>query len=77
MSRDVGQSWSKLYGDAHETAPHQPKAEKDMDLYNNAKGRALTSLGSDVSNTYLANKCKSLIDTHKLKRLVPRPGWTP
>lgn len=77
MSRDIGQSWAKIFGDAHEDWPGNPAAEKDMDLYNNAKGRTTSFLGDSSNNTTIANKCKALVDSGQLKRLSPSAGWTP
>ena len=40
MTVAYGTNIAKGFGDRHEEDPGQPKKEKEMDLYNNEKGRS-------------------------------------
>jgi hypothetical protein len=72
LSRDIGKFWAKAFTDAHETAPGQPAAEKEMDLHNN-------SVGLDIgfyyfiadSNDTLSHRCYQALQDGKLKVLKP------
>jgi hypothetical protein len=59
MVRDIGIVWASKWATAHEDNPRQPKIEKEMDLYNNWKGRQLGSSGGNNSNTGMQIKQKN------------------
>lgn len=72
LSRDIGKFWAKLFTDAHETKPGQPKKEKEMDLHNNAVGLDIGFYyfipDSDKS---LSQQCQDALKAGKLKVINP------
>ncbi len=62
MTERANRDFAKEMGDAHEDAGDdkgQPKAERDMDLHNNAVGRDVGVLGEGQSDTWLDNTCNN------------------
>lgn len=80
MAKDLGASYAKQWGDAHEYG--QSGIDPEMDLYNNAKGRTIvTSVSGGMDSPYwqprLETELIKNIDNGKLKRIVNnRLIWT-
>jgi hypothetical protein len=65
MAQKMGVETAKGFGDRHEESTGQPQKERDMDLYNNAKGRSWASTGSG-----LHGRCITGVQKGELKRMV-------
>ena len=80
MAKDLGASYAKQWGDAHEYG--QSGIDPEMDLYNNSKGRTIvTSVAGGMDSSYwqprLETELIKNIDNGKLKRIVKnRLIWT-
>lgn len=80
MAKDLGASYAKQWGDAHEYG--QSGIDPEMDLYNNDKGRTIvTSVAGGMDSPYWQPRLEAEliknIDNGRLKRIVNnRLVWT-
>lgn len=80
MAKDLGTSYAKQWGDAHEYG--SSGIDKEMDLYNNDKGRTIvSSIAGGMDSPYwqprLESELVKNIDNGRLKRIVNnRLVWT-
>ncbi|RKQ88542.1 DUF6973 domain-containing protein [Brockia lithotrophica] len=56
MVKRIDLDWAIRWATAHEQNPNQPEIEKQMDLYNNAKGREIAVNNPSASEPQLADK---------------------
>jgi hypothetical protein len=71
LTRDIGFNNAKAITDAHEEFPHNPAAEKQMDLHNNLQGMSIGIGHKRSSDREIADLCEAALRAGKLKVLTP------
>ncbi|MBX7170037.1 MAG: hypothetical protein K1X72_03695 [Pyrinomonadaceae bacterium] len=69
MVKHENYALAKEFADAHETAPGQPAAEMDMDLYNNREGRLIAYNNPNATEEELAKLVEKAVQDGKLRTL--------
>ncbi|KAJ3037840.1 hypothetical protein HK097_003367 [Rhizophlyctis rosea] len=69
MVHYIGAGQAKEVADAHENKGKQPKKEKEMDLYNNSKGRTIGKNTKGKGDSAAKTACKNAANNGTLRRL--------
>lgn len=69
MTHSIGADQAKEVADEHEGKGGNPQAEKDMDLFNNNKGRELGNATKGKGDDAAKNACRDAANSGALKTL--------